>query len=145
MKRNYTILALILIISIVFSYRAGSNTRQAIAKIHNKIYRFELAETTEERSKGLMHREQLDDDGGMLFIFNKSDYLTFYMKNTFIPLEVAFIDENFTIVDFRALKPLDLTYITSRAKALYALEVNKGFFERVGLGVGDRLEFVIAE
>jgi uncharacterized membrane protein (UPF0127 family) len=65
----------------------------------------------------------------------------YYMKNTFIPLDIAFIDDNFKIIDIQTMQPLDETTVASRGKAMYALEANKGFFKRVGLKVGDKLEF----
>jgi len=125
---------------------ADSNTKKAKVNINNKTYTFEVAQTKEELTRGLMFREELDPESGMFFIFDKADYLTFYMKDTFIPLEVAFIDGSLTIVDIQPLHPLDMTFVVSRAKAIYALEVNRGFFQNVGLGIGDKIEqFTILE
>ena len=145
LRKNHLVIFLILIF-IVFAATvcvyADSLTKEIKVKIHNKTYTFELAETKQERSKGLMFRKELAPDSGMFFIFNKPDYLTFYMKHTIIPLDIAFIDQNLTIVDIRKLHPLDTTFVTSKAKAIYALEVNRGFFQRVGLKPGDKIELI---
>ena len=105
---------------------------------------FEIAATEEARKKGLMHKKKLNKNSGMLFVYPNKSYLSFYMKNTFIPLDIAFIDEQFRIVDIQQMEPLDETSIVSKKKAQFALEVNKGFFERVGLKVGDKLEVITA-
>ena len=113
-------------------------------EINKKEYSFEIAATEEARKKGLMHKKKLNKNSGMLFVYPNKSYLSFYMKNTFIPLDIAFIDEQFRIVDIQQMEPLDETSIVSKKKAQFALEVNKGFFERVGLKVGDKLEVITA-
>jgi len=101
-----------------------------------------VAATADARRKGLMFRKKLDKNGGMLFIYGSKNYLSYYMKNTFIPLDIAFLDETFKILEIRPMEPLDETAIVSKDKVQYALEVNRGFFERVGLKVGDSLDFI---
>ncbi len=108
----------------------------------DKIYKFEVAATSEERKKGLMFREKLKKNSGMLFVYPYKKYLSFYMKNTLIPLDIAFIDEFHRIIDIQKMEPLDETTIISQEEAQFALEVNRGFFRRVGLKVGDKIEFV---
>ena len=78
----------------------------------------------------------------MLFVYNNKNILNFYMKNTLIPLDIAYIDDNRKITEIREMQPLDETTITSQNEVQYALEVNRGFFKRVGLKVGDKLNFV---
>lgn len=78
----------------------------------------------------------------MLFVYPNKKYLYFFMKNTFIPLDIAFIDEQHKIIDIQQMEPLDETTIQSKKEAMLALEVNRGFFDRVGLKVGDTLNFV---
>ena len=121
---------------------ADNSLKTIDVKIKNKIYTFELADTQLEKQIGLMFRQELAEDSGMLFVFYKMDYLSFYMKNTIIPLDIAFMDNEFNIIDIQSMEPLDTTLTISKSKAQYALEVNKGFFRRVGLGVGDRIEFI---
>jgi uncharacterized protein len=110
-------------------------------KINGKTYSFESAVTEKQRQTGLMFRKKLDKNNGMLFIYGKEEYLFFYMKNTFIPLDIAFIDDEFKIIDIQQMEPLDETTIQSKGKARYALEVNRGFFSKAGLNVGDKLDF----
>ncbi len=102
----------------------------------------EVADTSLAQLRGLMHRESLDWNKGMLFIYNDSRFRSLWMKNTRIPLSAAFIDENGIILNIVEMKPMreDLHYF-SRAKARYILEVNAGWFERNGIKPGARVEF----
>ena len=100
----------------------------------------EIADTDDERQTGLMGRTALAADAGMLFVFGQEQPLSFWMKNTLIPLSIAYIDDRGTIVDIQDMEPLDETSHPSAAPARYALEVNQGFFEEHGIRVGDRLK-----
>ncbi len=133
-----------ILISILFFvlFSCSSEKRYVKAKINKKIYKFELAITEAEREKGLMFRKSLDNDSGMLFVYSSMNYLYFYMKNTLIPLDIAFLDYDYKIIDIQSMEPLDETIIMSKKKAMYALEVNRGFFDRVGLKIGDRIDFI---
>jgi len=97
----------------------------------------ELAVSDEERSAGLMFRQSLPDGEGMLFIFERDEWLSFWMKNTIIPLSIAFIASDGAILEIRDMWPLDLVPVNSSLPARYALEVPQGWFERVGVRVGD--------
>jgi uncharacterized membrane protein (UPF0127 family) len=100
----------------------------------------EIAVTDEERAWGLMNRRRLDDGKGMLFVFNRDDILSFWMKDTLIPLSIAFISYNGRILEIRDMKPRDLTPIRSSRHARYALEVPQGWFGRAGIEAGDTIE-----
>jgi len=102
----------------------------------------EVARTEEERARGLMYREALGADAGMLFIFPESAVRSFWMQNTYIPLDIAFMDGSFRIVDIQQMEPMTTDSHTSRAPAMYALEVNVGWFEAHGVVVGDTPEVV---
>jgi uncharacterized membrane protein (UPF0127 family) len=101
--------------------------------------RAEMARTEEERAAGLMHRKKLPDGEGMLFIFDRDRILSFWMKDTLIPLSIAFIGYNGRILEIRDMRPRDLSTVRSGRAARYALEVPQGWFEREGLYAGDRL------
>lgn len=101
----------------------------------------ELATTPAERAKGLMFRESLPKNRGMLFVFEMQQPLSFWMQNTSIPLSIAYIDENGVIIDIIDMKPFDLTSIPSSQPARYALEVNQGEFRRKGIRPGNRIIF----
>ncbi|MDR0376971.1 MAG: DUF192 domain-containing protein [Spirochaetaceae bacterium] len=101
--------------------------------------RAELARTDPERSQGLMNRTSLADGEGMLFIFERDQIVSFWMKNTRIPLSIAFILTDGRIIEIRDMQPLDITSISSTRSVRYALEVPQGWFARAGLNVGDYL------
>ena len=99
----------------------------------------EIADTPESRSRGLMHRTQLAERAGMLFVFQERDMRTFWMRDTPLPLSIAYIDDRLTIREIHDMEPHSLEPVSSRGPARYALEVNQGAFERLGIRVGDRL------
>lgn len=101
--------------------------------------RVEVADTPEERERGLMFREELPEGRGMLFMFDKSQILHFWMKNTMIPLDILFFDERRNLVSAMTMEPCvadPCPLYPSTAEARYALEVPAGFIERYGVGVG---------
>jgi uncharacterized membrane protein (UPF0127 family) len=104
--------------------------------------RVEIADDEAELARGLMYRTALAEHRGMLFVFEEEQELSFWMKNTLIPLSIAFMDSEGRIVDIQDMKPLDddpPSYVSAEP-AQYALEVNQGFFEERGVKVGDRAE-----
>lgn len=104
--------------------------------------RVELARTAEEREQGLMHRELLEDGRGMLFVFPDAQIRSFWMRNTLIPLDIAYIDENLTIVDIQAMEPQTDDPHPSARPAMFALEVPQGWFQEKGIGVGAQAQLV---
>ena len=100
----------------------------------------EVADDRAERQRGLMERSALAENAGMLFVFGQEQVRSFYMKNTLIPLSIAYIDAEGRIVDIQDMEPLDETSRRSAAPLRYALEVNQGFFEEHGIEVGDTVE-----
>jgi uncharacterized membrane protein (UPF0127 family) len=100
----------------------------------------EIADTDAERQQGLMGRTALAEDAGMLFVFGREQQLSFWMKNTLIPLSIAYIDAQGRIVDIQDMQPLDETSHPSAAPAQFALEVNQGFFAEHGIEVGNVLQ-----
>ena len=109
--------------------------------IHQKEIWVEVARTPEERNLGLMGRRSLGKDEGMLFIFETEDRHSFWMKNTLIPLSIAFIDRDRRIVWITDMKPLTLDSHVPPKPILYALEMNKGWFSAHGIKVGDAIRF----
>ena len=102
--------------------------------------RAEIADDLVEQARGLMYRTALAEDRGMLFVYDDEQERSFYMKNTLIPLSIAFMDSEGRIVDIQDMKPLDddPPHYVSAEPAQFALEVNKDFFEDRGVEVGDR-------
>jgi uncharacterized protein len=101
----------------------------------------EVAKTPEETVLGLMGRKYLGRDEGMLFVFEKEDYHSFWMKDTHIPLSIAFIDKECRIVNMTDMKPLTLEPHPPPQPILYALEMNRGWFSNNGIKVGDVIKF----
>lgn len=96
----------------------------------------DISDTPESRQKGLMWRERLGKSNGMFFDFEKPMNLLFWGKNTLIPLDIAFIDDNFKIVNIERIRPFSTESIMSSKPCRYALEVNKGFFKKYGVDNG---------
>lgn len=105
--------------------------------------RAELARTTEERQRGLMFREEILDGTGMLFAFDRPSVQSIWMKDTYVALDVAFMDASYRIVNIEALEPLDETIKQSTGPSLFALEVRQGWFAEHGITAGRqaRIEF----
>lgn len=99
----------------------------------------EVAKTPGERQTGLMFRFSLPADQGMLFVFAESETRGFWMKNTYIPLSIAFIDASGRILNIEDMAPHDERSHLSRGPALYALEMRKGWFEGHGVTAGARV------
>jgi uncharacterized membrane protein (UPF0127 family) len=103
----------------------------------------EVAQSQAERSQGLMYRESLPENGGMLFIFPEAAVRSFWMQNTYIPLDIAFMDQQFRILNIEQMEPMTMDSHASRGPAAYALETNQGWFAARGIGPGavPRVEF----
>jgi len=99
----------------------------------------EIADTPQKRQLGLMYRNELEENRGMLFIFPLPNYLSFWMKNTYIPLSIAFIDTNGIITEIEDMEPETTTSHVSQFLSQYALEMNQGWFEKNNIKVGDKV------
>ena len=99
----------------------------------------EVANTAAQRARGLMFREKLGEDEGMLFVFPWEKPASFYMKHTHVPLSIAFIRADGRIANIECMEPLTLTSHRSRDRCLYALEVPQGWFARNGITEGDKV------
>jgi uncharacterized membrane protein (UPF0127 family) len=100
----------------------------------------EVAATPRERETGLMHRFSLKQDHGMIFVFERADPQAFWMKNTYIPLSIAFIGADGRIVNIADMAPQDERRHWSAGPVQYALEMRKGWFAERAIGPGDRVE-----
>lgn len=114
------------------------------------VIHLEIALTPEDQQRGLMGRTELAPDAGMLFVFETPRRLGFWMKDTLIPLDVVFIDSGKKVVDVQTMPPcppeLELCpNYTAKEPALYALEINGGAAEKMGLKVGDALQLILPD
>ena len=107
--------------------------------IHKETLYVEISYKEEEREVGLMFREKLDENRGMLFIFENERLLLFWMRNTKVPLSIAFINSKEIIVDIQDMEPMTETAHRSRFPAIYALEVNQGWFKKHNVEIGDNV------
>jgi len=100
----------------------------------------ECARSQSEQTYGLMFRDKLGENDGMLFFFDSDGYRNFWMKNTIIPLSLAYISSRGDIMEIYDMKPLDtsVTY-PSKYPCRYVLEVNKGWFRKNGIRVGSQV------
>ena len=101
--------------------------------------RVEVAHTYETRQRGLMHRDSLGQGTGMLFIYKDSKPRGFWMKNTRIPLSIAYANSLGEIVHIADMTPLSTERVSSLSPAKYALEMNQGWFEQNGIAKGDKI------
>jgi uncharacterized protein len=104
--------------------------------IGGHVVNAEVAATDETRQIGLMHRFSLAPDHGMLFVHDAPRMLSFWMRNTYVPLSIAFIDAKGRIVNIEDMAPQVERLTWSAAPALYALEMKKGWFAQKGIGPG---------
>jgi uncharacterized protein len=117
--------------------RAAGELPVVALTINGQKITAEVATTPEQRATGLMHRFSLRPDHGMLFVFERAEPQAFWMKNTFIPLSIAFIGPDGRIVNIDDMAPQDERLHWSRSRALYALEMRKGWFAERGIKAGD--------
>ncbi len=107
-----------------------------------KMITIQIADNDAERAEGLMWRRYMPENEGMLFIFGDQELLTFWMKNTYIPLDMVFANKEGKIVRiYPDATPLSEASISSNSPAQYVVEVNAGFCAKYGINVGDKIEF----
>lgn len=114
------------------------------SKSEQKSYEFfiEIADDDYQRATGLMDRQSMKDNQGMLFIFPTEKPLSFYMKNTFIGLDLIFANDQAEIVHiYKYAKPLDLSSISSVIPSMYVFEVNTGLTDQLNIKIGDDFSF----
>ncbi len=114
-------------------------SRNTQIRVGDKSLSVEVADTAESRAGGLMNRPSLPWDEGMLFVFASEQPLSFWMKNTLMPLDIAFADATGVIFQIEQMEPQTLSSHPSSRQAKYALEVNQGWFAASGVKVGDKL------
>jgi uncharacterized protein len=110
---------------------------QKVLSINGVPVQVEVSDTERKRQQGLMGRRHLSPGTGMLFVFPKEQGLGFWMKNTMVPLSIAFISKSGQILNIEEMYPYDLTTVRSQGDALCALEVPSGWFKRNGIHPGD--------
>jgi uncharacterized membrane protein (UPF0127 family) len=118
----------------------NQNLPTTTMRLGAESFTLEIADEDKEREIGLMNRRAMPASHGMIFVFPEEERRSFYMKNTLIPLDIVYADADGDIVSIHQMQPLDLTGISSRAPAKYAIELNLGTAARLGLKPGDHLD-----
>ncbi len=139
--KTLLVTALALLLSAAAQAQDGPQKLQSIqlnAGMH--LIRAELASTADERTIGLMFRQTMPTNDGMLFEFELPSQQCFWMKNTLLPLSAAFIADDGTIVNIENMKPQTLDSHCSAKPVRFVLEMNQGWFTKRGLKVGSKLQ-----
>jgi uncharacterized protein len=150
MKLKFLIINIFIITFFVFFYikfisKSCKKEDNAICKvkINNNILELRVAYTEEKQAQGLMFKESLKENEGMIFIYDKSRFLSFWMKNTLIPLSIAFIDDDYKIIGIYNMNTVakdtpenQIPVYSSPGKAKYAIEAKKNWFSLRNINVG---------
>ncbi len=118
---------------------ADARLKTATVRVGPHPLKVEVVASDADRARGLMNRKSLGRNDGMLFIFDEPAYHSMWMKNTLIPLSVAFIDAQGTILNILDMEPETLDPHTSAGPSIYAIEVNKGWFAEKKVKAGDKV------
>jgi len=135
--------AFIILVGLLSQGKLITNTK--ILKINNLDIKVEIAKTNEEKAKGLGEKKSLDENSGMLFIFEKNSEPTFWMKDTLIPLDIIWINDNKIVgIDKNVLPEIgvsddELTRYPAPSKIDYVLEVNSGFCDKNNIKIDQNL------
>lgn len=132
----------LLLLSVLGSVGCSSSTPVVVLRDHS--FRVEIADDDAERSRGLMYRDQMDADAGMLFLFDRQEPQAFWMKNTRIPLDILYFDQTWSLVGWSLNTPPcslgnNCPSYPSGAPARYVLELNAGTADKIGAELGDVL------
>ena len=141
MKRVVVVWLLLLSMAALSQETAQVTLPSVTLSVAGKPVRAEVADDVQERSMGLMFRERLAPNAGMLFVMPKPERASFWMKNTTLPLSIAYINPAGVIVEIHDLQPLDEIPVPSAFPNIaYALEMEQGWFSENGILAGDRIQ-----
>lgn len=110
-------------------------------RLGNKVVRLQVAARPEELQRGLMFRKELGRDDGMIFVFTQPQRLSFYMRNTYVPLDIGYFSPAGELREVYAMHPLDENSVASRSRDLqFAVEMNQGWYRANGIAPGAKLD-----
>jgi uncharacterized membrane protein (UPF0127 family) len=137
----FAVLVITTVLTTTVSCEASDASDRFVAlEVGSHTFEVEIADDPDERATGLMNRDELAPGRGMLFVFPEAAPRSFWMKNTRIPLSIAYINSRGEILEIRDMEPLSLDPVPSRYPAKYALEVNRGRFGQLGITAGTVVE-----
>ncbi len=137
MKKLLNFLLLIFLVIVVgrlFS-KTSSQLDLVTITINGNKFKLEVAKTMAQKAKGLSDRSRLCKNCGMIFVYQNLGYYPFWMKNTYIPLDIIWLDDKGVVVDIKTGQPLDLSPLTNQLPAQYIIELNPG----TGIKIGDTI------
>lgn len=128
-----------------FIYTSNSNAQNALLKLDNKLFTLEIAKTPSELERGLMNRTSIDKNAGMLFIFEDEYPRIFWMKDTYIPLDIIFLDSKFNVVNIYTNTKTNQTseVYPSNFPVKYVVELNSGVVNEYNIKIDETLEIAI--
>ena len=145
MKRFFSLTTILLLLTPLLSCKSKKLPVKDIKIIRQDgtefIVKAEIAEKAEDRNHGYMERKNIPDVTGMIFVFEKDQILSFWMKNTPHPLSIAYIDSKGKIRNIYDMTPYSLSSIISTVSVRYALEVPQGWYKKNGITEGDTVVF----
>jgi uncharacterized membrane protein (UPF0127 family) len=133
------VLAAALLLAASLAVLAEAPLRTTVLHIGAHALKVEVAADDAQRERGLMFRKSLPREEGMLFVFDDPGYYAMWMKNTLIPLSVAFVDRHGVILNIADMEPQTLDTHIAAGPALYAIETNKGWFAAHRIAAGDKV------
>lgn len=145
MKLRHVLRPLLALLAVLLSNQAGAQDAPQLnlprARLSAGMHQIDaqLARTAEQRATGLMHRKEMPQHEGMLFVFEQAAGQCFWMKNTLLPLTAAFVADDGTIVNLADMKPQTTDSHCSTQPVRYVLEMNQGWFVKRGIKAGTRL------
>ena len=139
---QYLSSSLLLLVSLTSHAQDAPQLDLERVKLTSGMHRIDaqVAATPEQRQTGLMHRKNMPQHEGMIFVFDQPAKQCFWMKNTLIPLSAAFLSDDGTIVNIEDMKPLVLDGHCSAQPVRFVLEMNKGWFAKKGIKAGSKLQ-----
>ncbi len=138
-KQGLFFLALVLPLVVSGCIQPAPRATHLKLQVGQRQLNTEVAYSDVSRKRGLMYRKALEKDSGMLFVFPRKKMLSFWMKNTLIPLSIAYIDDKGKVLQIKDMAPRDETSVASDFFVRYALEVDRGWYEKAGLKEGDSI------
>lgn len=125
---------------LIFFLFAASISGSELISLEKILPNIEVVTNSQDRQRGLMYKKAIPENYGMFFIWNLNKVQCMWMKNTYIPLSVAYMDRSGKIINIYDMVPLSKASVCSKKPVLYALEVNRGWFRRHDIKVGDVLD-----
>ena len=138
--RRYFLLTLLILAAGCRSEQPQSSLPTVKMQLGGEQFTLEIAADGESRERGLMRRDSMPDNHGMIFVFRDSDVLKFWMKDTRIPLDIVYVGPTGDVVAVKQMKPYDRSTTSSDAPAKWAIELNQGAAVRAGVKVGQTLQ-----